>query len=98
MNIQQALLPHKHVRFSESTIAVAGFLRALLDEPRTIEELETLLHGPRWPRRPSFTEIVFAADILYAIKEIRLLPDGRLERRHKIVDKATKVTSTHEAT
>ena len=86
MKIQQALLPHKHVRFSESTIAVAGFVRALLDEPRTIEELEALLHRERWPRCPSFTEVVLAADILFAINEIHLLPDGRLGRRHKIVE------------
>lgn len=86
MKIQEALLPHKHVRFSESTLAVAGFLRALLEEPRTLEELETLLHGPRWPRLPSFTEVVLAADILFAINEIHLLPDGRLERRHEIIN------------
>jgi hypothetical protein len=57
-----------------------------LDEPRTLEELETLLQSPRWLRRPSFTEIVLAADILFAINEIHLLPDGRLERRHKITN------------
>jgi hypothetical protein len=91
MKIQQALLPHKHVRFSESTIAVAGLIRALLDEPRTIEELEALLHRQRWPRRPAFSEVVLAADILFAINEIHLLPDGRLKRRRRIADNTPSV-------
>ncbi len=86
MRIQQALLPHKHVRFGESTLAVAGIIRRALTEPRTIEQIEAAIRGGNgWIRSPSFTEIVLGLDILYAIQEIQLLPDGRLQRRLEVL-------------
>jgi hypothetical protein len=80
MNIQQALLPHKHVRFSESIIAVAGLVRTLLSEPRSLDELVSLVNQHRWPRRPSFTELVLAVDVLFAVRQIQMLPEGRIRR------------------
>jgi hypothetical protein len=82
MNIQLAILPHKHVRFSESIIALAGLVRRLLIEPRSLDEIEVLVRveQSRWPYAPSFTEIVLAVDVLFAIGQVRGLPQGRIER------------------
>lgn len=80
MNIQTALLPHKHVRFSESLIGVAGMVRRRLDQPRTIDELWAILESEadEWPSRPSFSHLVLAIDVLFAIKQVRTAPDGRV--------------------
>ena len=80
MNIQTAILPHKHVRFSESLIGIAGFVRTRLDQPRTIDELWAVMEseGTDWPSRPSFTQLVLAVDVLFAIRQVRSAPDGRI--------------------
>ena len=80
MNIQSALLPHKHVRFCESLVALAGYLRPMLSEPRTTDELWSMVqtHGGSWPNRPSFTQVILALDVLFAIGELRLVEDERL--------------------
>jgi len=85
MNIQTALLPHKHVRFSESTVALAGLVRSLLTEARTVDELWTLIDQKlvEWPSRPSFTEIILAVDVLFAIKQVVTVPEGRVGRISK---------------
>lgn len=82
MNIQTALLPHKHVRFSESTVALAGLVRSLLTEARTVDELWTLIDQKfvEWPSRPSFTDIMLAVDVLFAIKQVQAVPEGRVGR------------------
>jgi hypothetical protein len=82
MNIRTALLPHKHVRFSESIVALAGLVRKLLTEPRTIDELWAVIeqNATDWPSRPSFAELLFAADVLFAIRQIAVANDGRLRR------------------
>lgn len=81
MSIQNALLPHKHVRFCDSVIALSGYLRQLLTEPRTIEELWTLVDRDQsdWPVRPHFNHVVLALDVLYAIKQVKLSQDGRVQ-------------------
>lgn len=81
MSIQNALLPHKHVRFCDSVIALSGYLRQLLTEPRTIEELWTLVDRDQsdWPVRPNFNHVVLALDVLYAIKQVKLSQDGRVQ-------------------
>jgi hypothetical protein len=82
MSIQTALLPHKHVRFSESTLAVAGRIRTLLVEPRSVDELWSMVshNADRWPSKPSFTQLVLALDVLYALGEIGATEDGRVFR------------------
>lgn len=80
MSIQTVILPHKHVRFCDSIIGLAGFLRHLLEEPRTIDELWALLdrENSGWPVRPTFTNLVLAVDILFAIGEAKEAPNGRV--------------------
>ncbi len=82
MIIQTALLPHKHVQFSESTLAIAGRIRQLVAEPRSVDELWSLIShkAEDWPRTPSFTQVVLAVDVLFAIKQIAVTPDGRVYR------------------
>ena len=85
MIIQPALLPHKHVSFSESTLAVAGRIRQLITEPRSVDELWSLVshNAEDWPHKPSFTQMVLAVDVLFAIKLIRVTTDGRVIRIDK---------------
>jgi hypothetical protein len=80
MIIQTALLPHKHVQFSESTLAIAGRIRRLITEPRSVDELWSLIshNAEDWPSIPSFTQIVLAIDVLFAIKQIAVTTDGRV--------------------
>ena len=82
MIIQPALLPHKHVPFSDSTLALAGRIRQLVVEPRSVDELWTLVNhnAEDWPRTPSFTQLVLAIDVLFAIKQITATGDGRISR------------------
>jgi hypothetical protein len=82
MIIQTALLPHKHVQFSESTLALAGRIRQMVAEPRSVDELWSLINhnAEDWPRTPSFTQVVIAIDVLFAIKQIAATPDGRVYR------------------
>lgn len=79
MKIQTALLPHKHIKFSDSIIALAGFLRTLLEEPKSIDDLwiETL---NQWVTKVTFTHLVLAIDVLFAIKQIESVSNGRLIR------------------
>jgi hypothetical protein len=80
MNIQTALLPHKHVPFSESLIGVAGFVRRRLIEPRSVDELWAMVESEAtdWPSRPSFTQVILAVDVLFSIGQVRSAPDGRI--------------------
>lgn len=84
MNIQTALLPHKHIRFCESVVAIAGFIRTLLAEPRTIDELWLLLDKKHsgWPGNPPFEYLVYAVDLLFALRQIDMLDhDDRIYLR-----------------
>lgn len=79
MKIQTALLPHKHIKFSDSIIALAGFVRTLLEEPKSIDDLwiET---ANQWVTKVTFTHLVLAIDVLFAIKQIESISNGRLIR------------------
>jgi hypothetical protein len=80
MNIQAALLPHKHVKFSASLIAVAGYVRGYLSEPRTVDELWSLIESNKQHTKikPTFTQLVLAVDILFAIQQVTANSDGRI--------------------
>ena len=82
MNIQILLLPHKHVRFCNSLIGLAGFVLSLLNEPRTLDELWALIDRDNagWYSRPPFEHVVLAVDILFAIGQIELVHDNRIRR------------------
>lgn len=80
MSIRTALIPHKHVRFSDSIIGLSGYLRQLLIEPHTLDELWTQIDrdSPEWNSRPSFLHLVLAVDVLYAIGAVKLIGEGRI--------------------
>jgi hypothetical protein len=82
MNIQTALLPHKHIPFSRSLIGIAGLLLSLLDEPRTLDELmaAAATQKKEWPNQPTFTETLLAVYVLFSIRQIRLVQGDRIQR------------------
>jgi hypothetical protein len=81
MNIPAQLLPHKHIRFCESLIGLAGYVRQLLNEPRTIDDLYLLLNNSDsdWLYKPSFELLVSAVVILFAIGQIIETDDNKLQ-------------------
>lgn len=82
MSIQTALLPHKHVRFSDSIIALAGLVRSRLVEPMTVDELwSDVSRCPvEWPGQPTFTHVVLALDILFALGQVAPSANGRVRK------------------
>jgi hypothetical protein len=78
-----ALIPHKHVRFCESLLGLAGYIRGVLDtESMTIDGLYTFLHSPQstWLVKPDFTEVILALDILLILKQIELTGENHIQR------------------
>ncbi len=87
MNIPIPLIPHKHTRFSESLLLLAGFVRThLLDRPQTLDELWTRLHSLRkehlWLDEVSFSGLMLAVDVLFAIGEIDGAKDEYISLRN----------------
>lgn len=80
MKIQTALLPHKHVKFSASLIAMAGHVRGYLSEPRTIDELWSVVDSANKSStiKLTFTHLVLAVNILFAIQQVTANSDGRI--------------------
>jgi hypothetical protein len=81
MNIPAQLLPHKHIRFCESLIGLAGYVRQLLNEPRTIDDLYLLLNNSDsdWLYKPSFEQLVSAVVILFSIGQIIETDNNKLQ-------------------
>lgn len=81
MNIPAQLLPHKHIRFCESLIGLAGYIRQLLNKPLTIDEVYTLLNSSDsvWLYKPSFEQVVSAVVILFAIGQISETDNNKLQ-------------------
>jgi len=77
-----AIVPHKHVRFCESLLGLAGYIRALLVEPMTIDGLYSFLNSPQstWLIQPNFTEVVLALDILLILKQIEPVGENHIQR------------------
>jgi hypothetical protein len=88
MSIQTALLPHKHVRFSDSIIALAGLVRSRLVEPMTVDELwsDVSRRPADWPGKPTFTHVVLALDVLFALGQVETSTIGRVKRVSDEVD------------
>ncbi len=80
MSIRTALIPSKHVRLSDSIIGLSGYLRPLLSDPRTLDELWVQIDSDSsgWNSRPSFPNMVLAVEILYAIGLIKSAGEDRL--------------------
>lgn len=81
-NLALAVSPHEHVGFADSLLGLAGWVRAQLDAPRTLDELFAALErrDNGWPRRPSFEQLVLAVTLLAAIGAARLAHEDRIER------------------
>jgi hypothetical protein len=81
MNIPAQLLPHKHIRFCESLIGLAGYIRQLLNKPLTIDEVYTILNSSEsvWLYKPSFEQVVSAVVILFAIGQISETDNNKLK-------------------
>ncbi|GEM_PF-493124 len=80
MNHPIPLIPHKHIRFSSSILALSGLVRTyLLDRPQTLDELwvrlQSLQKDHAWVKDVTFTGLVLAIDILFSIGEIESLKD-----------------------
>ena len=77
-----ALVPHKHVRFCESLLGLAGYIRGVLVEPTTIDSLYSFLNSSQstWLVKPDFTEVVLALDILLILKQIELVGENHIQR------------------
>ena len=82
MTIQAALIPNKHTRFNDAIITLAGRLIPLLEQPHTIDELWAIVSNcaKNWGFAPSFTHLVLAVDTLFAIRQIELVADGRIQK------------------
>lgn len=80
MNIQAQLLPHKHIRFCESLIGLAGHIRQLLKTPQTVDDLHLILtsNNSTWPYKPTFEQVVSSIVILFAIGQI-IEEDNKLQ-------------------
>lgn len=89
MNTQTMLLPHKHVRFSNSLVAIAGYVRTIIDEPTSIDELWLKVEQRKNTEliKPSFTQFIFAIDILFCIKQIIVDEEGRINLTARIDNK-----------
>lgn len=82
MSSQFVLTPSKHVRFDRSLLYIAGIVKQKLeDKAKTIDVIYYLLEK-EFPGKdkiaPSFTEIVFAVDLLYALSQVELSNHGKV--------------------
>ena len=84
MSTRSALAPDKHVRFADSTLALAGWVRSQVDTPKTIDELWTLARrrerGQSWTRRARFEDVATAVVVLFALGEVKEAGDDRVVR------------------
>ncbi|TSE32489.1 ABC-three component system middle component 6 [Tepidimonas charontis] len=80
-NLELAVAPHEHIRFADSLLGLAGYVRTLLQEgPRTLDELLALLARPdsQWPARPGMSDLALAVALLYAIGAARIVEEDRV--------------------
>jgi len=80
MNPPIPLIPHKHIQFTDSLLALAGLVRThLLDRPQTLDELWVRLQGLRkeyvWVKDVTFSNLVLAIDVLFSIGQIESIED-----------------------
>ncbi len=81
-NLELAVAPHEHVRFADSLVGLAGYVRTLLaGGARTLDELYAALsrEDSPWPTRPSFEQVALAATLLFAIGVAQRAHEDRIE-------------------
>lgn len=78
--LRLAVAPHDHTRFCDSAVALAGRIRSMLSEPRTLDEIHALLRRPdaAWPGEPTLAQIALAATLLHAIRAAEAVGDDRI--------------------
>ncbi len=61
-NLRLAVAPHDHVRFSDSVVGLAGKIRGMILEPKSLDELKYLLDrsDSGWPGQVDFEKITLA--------------------------------------
>ena len=69
------LIPHKHVRFCDSIVAIAGLLKQIIDKPMRVDEvwikLKDEIKKQKWPvKYVSFETVWVALIMLYALNVI----------------------------
>lgn len=65
MKIQNALVPHKHVRFSSSLIGMAGYIRQFTNQPTSVDGLWAKVEADNNSLfQLNFTQFIFSIDIL----------------------------------
>ena len=79
-----ALLPDKHVGFSESLLGLGALVLQRLDRPKTLDELwQELRHHPSIRDRANGTirleTLSLAVTVLFCIGATRLNSDGKVE-------------------
>ncbi len=79
---QFVLTPSKHIRFDRSLLYIAGIIRQRLkNKAITIDELYFLLKAEFCKKDktpPTFIEIVFAIDLLFALYQVDLSDNGKV--------------------
>lgn len=73
-NLELAVAPHEHLRFADSLVGLAGYIRTLLtDGERTLDELYAALsrENSDWPARPPFEQVALAVTLLFAIGAVQ---------------------------
>lgn len=80
MNIQSNLLPHKHLRFSDSILGIGGLVKSVLKEPMTVDEIWSAIHknSHQWPGKISYTNMVMGIYVLFTIGHLELMDNERL--------------------
>lgn len=78
------ILPDKHIRVSESLVALASFALDLLRQPTTIDDIwsdfSRVNNTDQFPAYHSFENLVLAIDFLFALGVIDQDSSGRLFR------------------
>lgn len=88
MKIQMSLLPHKHVRFANSLVGTAGYVRQFIsDAPISIDGLWAKIQADNNKLfKIDFTHLIYSLDVLIIIKEIKVDSSSlihKIEKRYE---------------
>jgi hypothetical protein len=77
------LVPNKHVKFSESILALAGWARQELASPMTLDELWSRLQQQKskhpWLKEANFEKLTYGILMLYSIGELEPSKEDRIQ-------------------
>lgn len=80
LKIQTALLPQKHIDFSQSTVGLAGQIRKVVAaRPKRFDEIwSDVTDAKEWPAKVGTQQILHALILLFAIGQLVLEEDGKV--------------------